>query len=379
MAIPQKSHTRGFLSRHRILFAGIVLLVAVLVGLRLALPSILKHYVNKELQNMDTYIGSVQEIDVKLWRGAYEIQKIIIEKRAAKRNEAFFAAHQLQISLQWPALWHGRLVGKARFDHAELNLVQSDDKKERQLGNDHNWNETLSNLFPFTFNEVSAYDSTVRFRAPGIKRNEALVVSNVRFLLKNLTNVFRADQAAYASFDLHGSVLGHGVLQTSGKLDPHAKKPQFEIAAEVKNVQLPQLNPWLETYAGVSAKDGEFSVYSEFAAADGRFKGYVKPIAKDLDVTTPKEDKDNIFRRAWTGIVELAANIFKNQPKDQLATRIPFSGSTDDPDADVLATIVNILRNAFVRAFTGSLEHSVNLREVSKDKNDDEDSDKKKE
>jgi len=167
-------------------------------------------------------------------------------------------------------------------------------------------------------------------------------------------------------------VLGHGVLQTSGKLDPHAKKPQFEVAAELKNVELPQLNPWLDTYAGVNAKHGEFSVYAEFAAADGKFKGYVKPIAKDLDVTTPKEDKGNIFRRAWTGIVELAATLFKNHPKDQLATRIPFSGSTDDPDADVLTTIVNILRNAFVHAFKGSLEHSVSLGEVAKDKGNSE-------
>jgi len=351
-------------SRHRVLFVSILLLVVLIVALRLALPEIVKRYVNHQLQHMENYVGHVNQVDIALWRGSYEIRQIVIEKRTAKHNEPFFAANQLQLALQWRALLQGKLVGKARFDNAQINLVQSDNKAERQLGNDHNWNQTLSDLFPFSFNEISAHDSVVRFRAPGIDRNEALELKHVQFSLRNLTNVFKADQIAYASFNLQASALGQGALFVSGKLDPHAKKATFEVAAELKKVALPELNPWLDTYAGINAKDGEFSVYSEFAAADGNFKGYVKPIARDLDFTAPKEDKDNIFRKAWAGLVELAAAIFKNHPKDQLATRVPFSGSIDDPDADVLATIVNILRNAFVSAFSSSLEHSISLQAV---------------
>lgn len=354
-------------SRHRVLLIVIVLLVVAAIALRVALPGLVKRYVNQQLQAMENYTGHVQEIDIALWRGAYDIEKVVIEKRAAKRNEPFFAAQRLQLSMQWRALWKGSLVGRARFDNAELNLVQSEDKSERQLGTENNWNETLSNLFPFTFNEITVHDSVVRFRAPGIKRKEALELQQVHFVLRNLTNVFKADQAAYASFDLKAQALGHGALKVDGKLDPHAKNPQFEVATQLDNVELRELNPWLETYAGVNAKDGTFSLYSEFAAAEGRFKGYVKPIAKDLDVTAPKEDKDNLFRKAWAGLVELAAKIFQNQPKDQLATKVPFSGSVDDPDADVLVTIFNILRNAFVSAFSNSLDHSVSLRDVAKE------------
>ena len=69
----------------------------------------------------------------------------------------------------------------------------------------------------------------------------------------------------------------------------------------------------------------------------------------------------------WTGLVQLAATIFKNHPHDQLATQIPFSGTIDDPDADVWVTIVNILCNAFVNAFSNSLEHSVTLKDVVSD------------
>ena len=44
-----------------------------------------------------------------------------------------------------------------------------------------------------------------------------------------------------------------------------------------------------------------------------------------------------------------------------------MSGSVEDPDADVLATIVSVLRNAFVTAFARSLEGSISLRDVKKE------------
>jgi hypothetical protein len=42
-------------------------------------------------------------------------------------------------------------------------------------------------------------------------------------------------------------------------------------------------------------------------------------------------------------------------------------GNFEDPDVDVLTTIVNLLRIAFVAAFSHSLVGSVNLRDVSSD------------
>ncbi|HEY3700347.1 MAG TPA: DUF748 domain-containing protein [Spongiibacteraceae bacterium] len=362
-AVPKKKR------RHTII-VSIALLLILLIALRLALSAIVEHYVNRKLQHMDNYAGHVQHIHLALWRGAYVIENIVIEKKTAKRNEPFFSSDRLQLALQWRALWHGSIVGQAHFYHAQLNLVQSDDDSERQLGNDNDWNKTLSGLFPFSFNEITAQDSVVRFRAPGIERKEALVLHDIQFSLRNLTNVFKSDQAAYANFDLHGRALGQGALQINGKLNPAEKTPTFEVAAELKEVALPELNPWLDTYAGINAESGIFSVYSEFAAAKGKFEGYVKPIAKDIKVATPPEKKSNIFHRVWTGLVQIATALFKNQPQDQLATRVPFSGTIDNPNADVLATVINILRNAFISAFSNSLEHSVNLHSVTGDKSE---------
>lgn len=373
----ETTHPSG--SRRRRWFVTGVALVLALVAVRLLLPFLVEHYVNERLQQMENYTGQVDRIHLALWRGAYTLEQLVIERRGAARNEPFLYTERLHLELQWPALVRGAAVGKARFEHAELNLVQSEERSQRQLGEGNDWWHTLSQLFPVSFNEITVTDGMVRFRAPGIPRKEALTLNNVQFFLRNLTNVFEADQRAFASFELRGQMLGKSPLVITGKLDPNASEPTFEVKAELQQVALPQLNPWLETYAGINAKAGSFALYTEVAAAEGAFKGYVKPIAKDIDVTTPKKDEDNLLRRAWTGLVELATTLFQNQAEDQLATRVPLSGNIDDPDMDILSTVINILRNAFIKAFSSSLENSVDLEDLGLQDSGSNQADKEKE
>jgi hypothetical protein len=129
-------------------------------------------------------------------------------------------------------------------------------------------------------------------------------------------------------------------------------------------VQLPQVNPWLTRFIKADAEKGEFELYMELAAADARFKGYAKPVMRDVDIYSSEEPEKNPLKRLWEGIVDVAANILENQEEDQVAARIPFSGTIENPDADLFATIGSVLRNAFVSAFARSLEGSISVRSV---------------
>ena len=40
---------------------------------------------------------------------------------------------------------------------------------------------------------------------------------------------------------------------------------------------------------------GNFGLYTVMAAKDGKFKGYVKPFSKDLDVAGVRNTRDNFF------------------------------------------------------------------------------------
>jgi hypothetical protein len=72
------------------------------------------------------------------------------------------------------------------------------------------------------------------------------------------------------------------------------------------------------------------------------------------------------LRRHWEGFLDFAANALENPDADQVAARIPFSGTIENPDTSLFATISSVLRNAFISAFARSLEGSITLRDVKK-------------
>jgi len=138
------------------------------------------------------------------------------------------------------------------------------------------------------------------------------------------------------------------------------------VNLEVKKVQLPQVNPWLREYIKADAEAGKFELYMELAAADGKFKGYAKPILEDVDLYRSGEQEESAIKRVWEGVLDFAANVLENKEADQVAARIPFSGTIKDPETSLFATIASVLRNAFVSAFARSLEGSITLRDVKK-------------
>ena len=93
----------------------------------------------------------------------------------------------------------------------------------------------------------------------------------------------------------------------------------------------------------------------ELEAKDGALEGYFKPLIHNLDVFQWSEDiledGDNPFLALWESLVGLTGEIFENQPEDQVATVIPVEGRIDSFDVGLLATIGNVLENAFIRAY----------------------------
>jgi hypothetical protein len=203
----------------------------------------------------------------------------------------------------------------------------------------------------------------VTLRAPGIRTQDALKAERVNGTLSNLTNVADANKETFADFGLNAIVLGNAPARIEGSLDPWAQQPTFDVNVEVKQVALPKVNPWLRQYIKADAESGDFELFLEIAAAEGKFKGYAKPILRDVNIVS-SEEEDNPLRKLWEGIIEFAANVFENEQEEQVAARVPFTGTIEDPKASIWATIASVVRNAFVSAFARSLEGSISLRDV---------------
>jgi uncharacterized protein DUF748 len=356
----------------------LAIVVVVLVGVRLALEPVLLHYANRRLDALPAYGGHIDDLDLALLRGGYDIKGIEIVKTGAGQPVPFIKADRIEATVEWRSLLHGSLVAEGDLYRPQVNLIKAESERKSQLGKEVNWVDQFKQLFPFRFNTVHVHDGTVTFQAPGIKTQDALKAQHIDGTLSNLTNVADSTKETFARFGFTAQVLNGGKAKLDGSIDPLAVKPTFDLNLDLKNVQLPQVNPWLLRFIKADAEQGEFELYMELAAADGKFKGYAKPVMRDVTIYSSKEPEKNPLRRLWEGIVDVAAHLFENHQEDQVAARIPLSGTIEHPNADLVATIGSVLHNAFVGAFARSIEGSISVRSLRQSlKDDDNDKDKK--
>src|SRR5690349_18809299 len=347
------------------------IVIGVLAGIgvaaRLAAPKLVEHYVNRQLADMGEYRGTISGVELHVLAGGYVLRDLTIVEVDSTNETPFVTMPAMDLTLQWRALFHGQAVGEVVMHDAVLNFVQGPSDQEQQLGGGVNWPQEIRDLFPFRLNVVEARNGLVTFRAPGISTNDSLTIRDFQMKLRNLTNVQDVAEPAFAEIDVHGGIMGNAPLSLTGRIDPNETKPTFDIDLSIEGAQLVDVNPWLREFLKVDAEMGVFSMYAELAAAEGKFEGYVRPILEMPKFTDRNEDEKGPFRKAWEGLVNLAAKILENKQEDQVATQIPLRGELEDPHVDIVATIVNLLRNAFVAAFAHSLEGSINLRDVASD------------
>jgi len=90
----------------------------------------------------------------------------------------------------------------------------------------------------------------------------------------------------------------------------------------------------------------------------------VKPFFENLDFHNTEDKNKGIGARLWEHLVATAAWIVKDKSRDQVATRIPFEGKFGDAKVGLFATISNLFRHGFIRAFNPVVEGSVHADNV---------------
>jgi hypothetical protein len=339
-------------------------LLVLIIALRIALPYILLRVVNKQLTLIDGYTGHVNDIDVALIRGAYTIKGLELDKTGGKIPVPFFSTPAIDLSIEWQALFDGALVGEIVVEHPKLNFVKGPTKTTTQTDIDDDWITVVDNLMPLKINRLEINDGEIHYRDFHSSPKVNIYSKNIHVLAENLNNSKDKKEELPASVVATGDVYG-GKARLNMKLDPLNRKTEFDANAELKNLKLVHLNDFLKAYGKFDVSKGTLGLYTEAAAKDNKIAGYVKPIMKDLEVMDWKQDKkDNPVRIAWEAVVGGLAWVFKNHPKDQVATKVEFAGNIDNPDVSLWGLIGQVLRNAFIQALYPSLEDAINLQTI---------------
>jgi len=348
-------------ARYRWPLVGLASLVVLLVALHLALPYLVRDYLNDKLADMGEYRGQITDVDLAWWRGAYQINGLKIVKTTGKVPVPFVDAPLIDLSVSWHALWYDRaVVAEVVFVRPELNFVDGGNKQNSQTGRGTDWRQQLEKLLPITLNEVRIDNGTLTFRNYNSKPPVELKATRLQASVRNLTNVRDDKGRRDASFEGSALLLGDAKVESRATFDPFSDFDDFEFRLRATGIQLRRLNDFASAYGKFDFNAGHGDVVIEAQAEKGRLNGYIKPLLRDVDVFNWQQDVENkdkgFFRSIWEALVGASETVLKNQPKNQFATRVELSGSVHQQDISGFEAFLQILRNGFVQAFNARYE-----------------------
>lgn len=353
-------------ARIRISLFALVALAALLLAARGLLPSVIRAHLNHLLEQNPRYEGSVGNVDVALYRGAYEIHDLVMRKRGGRVPVHFLDAPLVDVSVQWLELLHGKLVGEMLLEQPQLNFVAGPTEAERQTGvaGEGQWRRLVKGLFPAKFNRVEVRDGSIHFRNFKADGTVDVFVKNVDLVAGNLEDTQHTNAKRAGRVEMRGRFEGSGNLILHSTVEPDADEPSFDCDLIIRDADLRAWNDFLRAYAGIDVERGKLNLYAELHAENGAFHGYLKPFFKDVEVLGwSKLVEQSPLTSAWEVIVEGLLQVFRSRSgDDDVASRIPIAGSVNDGGAEFWPALGSAFYNAFIEGLEPRLEHGVGAR-----------------
>jgi len=359
--MPNSHKKRGF-KKKRYLIPLILLIL--LIAFRLYLPTLVKNYVNKVLADIPGYYGQVDDIDIALFRGAYVINGMYLNKGTAESQVPFLNFPKTDISIEWKSLFHGKIVSEIIMASPEVVYVFEDQKDSQGDADVDDWTKALTDLVPIDINHFEVHDGKLAFVQLSADPNIDLQINQLNLTADNLRNVVEKKRILPSPIRASGVSIGQGKVSLEGNMNLVKEIPDMDLSFSLENADVTALNDFTNYYAGLDFDKGTFGVYSEVAIADGHLIGYVKPL---LTNTKLIGEGDNFLEVLWEGFVGLFKFILKNQGTDTLATKVPIEGDLNNVEAGVWPTVLNIFKNAWIKAFQGEVDNDINYKDAFKE------------
>jgi len=365
------SSKSGSKKAKKIKFRKIALIVlVVLVVIRLILPYWVLHYINKELSHLSGYYGHVRDIDLSLYRGAYVVNDLYINRvdTATQKQTELFNAPVIDISVEWKSLFHGRIVSEMEFRNPLLRFTEDKAEPEQMEKDTDDFRHMLKTFTPMSVNRFEVFDGKIAYLDPNASPVVDIQMTDTHILARNLSNVVDTTVLP-AKVNATANVYG-GNLIFNMRVNALADDPTYDMNVEIKGAELTRLNDFFKAYGKFDVNKGTFGMYMELAAKDKKFIGYVKPFIKDLDVVGHEDRKDNILQKIWEGIVGVAGDILEAPKEDYIATKVPLVGEYDKRTIGIWYAVFAAIRNGLFQALVPAIDNQVNLQSVNEVKKD---------
>jgi len=188
--------------------------------------------------------------------------------------------------------------------------------------------------------------------------NYRVFVDHMDGSLKNFTNQL---EEGPATLEMTGKFMGSGDAKVTGTFRPETKNPDFNLTIAIENTDMTTMGDLFQSYGNFNIERGSFSFFSEMTVKGGQIEGYVKPLFKDLKVTDQRTEKQkSVFHKLYIGVVNSAAKLLENRPREEVATKADISGPVGSPKTNTWQIIMHLLQNAFIKSILPGFEKEVN-------------------
>jgi hypothetical protein len=335
-------------------------LVVILVGARLLLLNYITRHVNNALAGVQGYTCKVDDIDLYLYRGAFQLQDVYIYKTEAQEGDIpLLYAPAIDLSIDWNALLDEAIVSKITFERARLNFIEG--AKSDQYGTGVDWAAVLKELSPLKINQVDIVDGKFTYYDLNIKSRNAFTLYNWNGIIENLCHIADSTSAMPSTAHFTAASSDKGTLDVKLKFNASKAVPDLDIDLKFADMDMKMLNGFFNTYAERNIEEGELDLYTNLALLDNKVDGYIKYEATRLQVISFTDGKA-ASSEAWQSIgVFLAAN----QDKEQLAARIPLAGTIHEVQPATWSAVWQFYSKAFLKGFERKREGTIKLKTVS--------------
>ncbi|WP_413585071.1 DUF748 domain-containing protein [Bdellovibrio sp. HCB274] len=348
---------------HKAIWIILILLIVV----RVFMPVGIKYGINWYMGNkMESYKGKIEDFDLALWRGAYEIEGLKIWEKVKSEKAPLISIKEMDISLAWRGIFKGKLLGDLKVDGMKLDFVDSKDKKKKQLGTGQDWKTVVGKLVPIELESFRMVNSEVHLLNNDFKAPVDVVIDRIMASATNIKNTDNSKELLPSKVEVTARLQKDANITAGAKMNILAKTPTFESKITLDRLNITKLNDFFMAYGPVSFTSGHVSVLAEVSATNDRVAGYVKPFIEKLDVMSSEEKFDSpkrFFNEFSLATVNL---ILRNPNNKTMATKLEFEGAIKGPDFDTWGAVWTSLRNGFIEAMKKKLDNDVSIKDVPK-------------
>lgn len=356
---PENSRLPAYKRLHlwqKITVYSVLTIAVLLIAGRIYLPYWVKDYANKTLNNIEGYRGSVADIDIALYRGAYTIHGLELFKIDKNIPAPFIDIRSIDLSLQWGALFKGSVVGDVTLNRPVINFATSKTGATAQTGTDTDWTKPIKDLMPLDINWIEINNGRISYQDFSASPKVDLFVDDLELRATNLRNADDKNVPFPSDITARGNSIGQGKLAIDGKVNILKEIPDMDITSKLESVNMPALNDYARSFAGIDFAKGNLDIYTDLLVKDGKVTGFIKPLAKNIELIDYNDPEFNPVGYLWESFVSVVLEIFSNQSKDQFATQIRLEGNIDNPETNVWSTLGGIFRNAFIKGFSNDVK-----------------------